>query len=190
MAYAIVVSLESIHISLKISALNDLEVKTSDIHNAYLTAPCLEKIWTTLGLEFGPDLAWKKYLVVWALYGLKYASDSFRNHLAECMINLGYSSCLADPDLWFREETRPSNGAKYYAYFFLYVDNCLTIHHAEDTALHELNHFSKMKSVPIGYPNMYLGDKPRKVLLENGVETWATSAPKYVQEAVSNSEAY
>ena len=42
----------------------------------------------------------------------------------------------------------------------------------------------------IGDPNMYLGAKLRKVVLENGVESWATSASKYVQEAVSNSEAY
>ena len=37
---------------------------------------------------------------------------------------------------------------------------------------------------------MYLGAKIRKFVLENGVKTWATSASKYVQEAVSNSEAY
>ena len=37
---------------------------------------------------------------------------------------------------------------------------------------------------------MYLRDKLRKVVLENGVEAWATSASKYVQEDVSNSEAY
>ena len=47
-----------------------------------------------------------------------------------------------------------------------------------------------MKSGSIGDPNIYLGSKLRKVVLENGVEVWATSASKYVQEAVSNSEAY
>ena len=167
---------ESVRIALTLAALNDMEVKTSDIQNAYLTAPCSEKIWTTLGSEFGPDLAGKKALVVRALYGLKSAGASFRNHLAECMRNLGYSSCLADPDLWFKEETRPSDGVKYYAYFLLYVDDCLAIHHAADTALHELDHFFKMKSGSIGDPNMYLGAKLRKVTFENGVESWATSA--------------
>ena len=47
-----------------------------------------------------------------------------------------------------------------------------------------------MKSGSIGDPNMYLGAKLRKVVLENRVEAGATSALKYVQEAVSNSEAY
>ena len=37
---------------------------------------------------------------------------------------------------------------------------------------------------------MYLGDKLRNVVLENGGEAWATSASKYVQEAVSNSLDY
>ena len=62
------------------------------------------------------------------------------------MINLGYSSCLADPYLWFKEETRPSDGLKDYAYFLLYVDDCLVIHHAEDTDMRELGHSIKMKS--------------------------------------------
>ena len=64
------------------------------------------------------------------------------------------------------------------------------IHHAADTYLHELYHLFKMKSGSIGNPNMYLGAKLRKVVLENGVEAWSTSASKYVYEAVSNSEAY
>ena len=115
LTYASVVLRESVRIALTLAALNDLEVKTSDIQNAYLTAPCSEKIWTTLGSEFGPDFAGKKALVVRAFYGLKSAGASFRNHLAECMRNLKYSSCLADPDLWFKEETRPSDGVKYYA---------------------------------------------------------------------------
>ena len=123
-----------------------MEVKTSDIHNAYLTAPCSEKIWTTLGSEFGPDRAGKKSLVVRALYDLKSSGASFRNHLVECMRNLGYSLCLVDTYLWFKEETRLSDGAKDYAYFLIYVDDCLVIYHDAYKVLHELDNFFKMKS--------------------------------------------
>ena len=101
--YASVFSREIVLIAITIDALNDLEVKTSDIHNAYLTAPCSEKIWTTLGSEFGSDLAGKKALVFRFLYGFKSEVASFRNHLADCMRNLGYSSCLVDPYLWLKE---------------------------------------------------------------------------------------
>ena len=47
-----------------------------------------------------------------------------------------------------------------------------------------------MKSGSIGDSNMYLGAKLRKFLVENGVKAWATSALKYLQEAVCNSVAY
>ena len=117
-----------------------------------------------MGSEFGTDLAGKKSLFVRPLYGLKYAGTSFRNHLEECIINLGSFLCLADPDLWFKEEKHLSDGAKYYTYFLLYVDDFLVIHHTEDIALHELDHFFKMKSGSIGDPNLYRGDKPRKVV--------------------------
>ena len=80
MTYASVVSWETVHIALTVVALNDLEVKTSDIQNAYLTAPCEEKIWTTLRPELGPDKG-KRALIVRALYSLSSAGASFRRHL-------------------------------------------------------------------------------------------------------------
>jgi hypothetical protein len=49
--YASVVSRKSVHIALALVALSDLEVKTTDIENAYLTAPVMEKIWCVLGPE-------------------------------------------------------------------------------------------------------------------------------------------
>ena len=54
--HASVVSHELVCIAfLTLAALNDLEVKTADIENAYLTAPVTEQIWTKLGPEFGSD---------------------------------------------------------------------------------------------------------------------------------------
>ncbi len=72
---------QSVRIALTLAASNDMEVKTADIENAYLTAPVAEKIWCKLGPEFGAD-AGKKAIIVRALYGLKSAGASFRNHLA------------------------------------------------------------------------------------------------------------
>ena len=79
--YSSVVSRESVCSALTLAAFNDMDVKTSDIQNAYLTASCLEKMWTTLGSKFGPHLAGNKFLVIISLYGLKPAGTSFRNHL-------------------------------------------------------------------------------------------------------------
>jgi hypothetical protein len=99
MTYASVASRESVRIALTLAALNDLEVKTADIENAYLTSPIGEKIWCTLGPEFGGD-AGKRAIIVRALYGLKSAGASFRNRLANCTCQLGWESCKADHDVW------------------------------------------------------------------------------------------
>ena len=50
-----VVSRDSVRIILLIAALNDLDLKAADVENAYLTAPCKEKMWMKAGPEFGSD---------------------------------------------------------------------------------------------------------------------------------------
>ena len=106
------VSSETVRITLTLAGLNDLQVKVSDIENAYITTLCTEKIWIILGPEFGSD-ARKSAIVVRALYGLKSAGASFCNHLANCMIHLGFTRCLTDPDLWMQAEVQPSDGVAY-----------------------------------------------------------------------------
>jgi hypothetical protein len=61
--FASVVSRKTVQIALTLAGLNDLQVKVSDIENAYITAPCTEKIWTVLRPEFGSD-AGKSAIVV------------------------------------------------------------------------------------------------------------------------------
>ena len=51
---------------------NAIWVKSGDILNAYVQAPVTEKVWTTLGPEFGKN-ARKTAVIVRALYGLKSA---------------------------------------------------------------------------------------------------------------------
>ena len=96
-----VVSRETVRITITIAALNDLEVKASDVMNTFLTAPCTENIWTTIGPEFGVDVG-KKAVIVRDLYVLKSAGSSFGNHIAHCMRLLAYEPCRAYPDLWFK----------------------------------------------------------------------------------------
>ena len=43
--------------------LNELDVQSADIENAYLTAPCREKCWTIGGKEFGSE-AGKPFLII------------------------------------------------------------------------------------------------------------------------------
>ena len=188
LTYASVVSRDSVRIALTMAALNDLEVKAGDIQNAYLTAPCTEKIVTICGPEFGEHQG-QTAMIVRALYGLKSSGASFRNHLASCMRMLGYTSCLADPDVWLRAETRP-DGFEYYAYVLLYVDDALVIHHDGMKALQEIDHHFAMKQDSMGDPDIYLGCKLSKHVMPNGVVAWLQSPSKYIQEAVRKAEQY
>ena len=56
LTYLSVVSRESIKIAFLVTALNDLDIMSCDIGNAYLNAPCREKIWFVAGAECGPEL--------------------------------------------------------------------------------------------------------------------------------------
>jgi hypothetical protein len=187
--YASVVSRESVRIALTIAALNDLDILAGDVRNAYLCAPVSELVWTTCGVEFGTNYK-KTAIIVRALYGLKSAGAAFRNHLAVCMTNMGYKSCLADPDVWYRSSVRGTDNHEYYEYVLIYVDDILCMSHDPKESMRKLDKFFPMKEGSIGPPDIYLGAKLSKVKLPNNVEAWAMSPSKYVQEAVTNCEDY
>ena len=46
-------------------------------------------------------------LLVCALYGLKPYGAAWRQMLAQTLIDLGYVSSKADPDVWFKAEMKP-----------------------------------------------------------------------------------
>ena len=155
-------SQETVRIALTVVTLNNLEVKTSDVQNAYLTAPCAEVIHTTLGAIFGEDEG-KTTIIIRALHGLASAGASFRDHLADCMRHLGYTSCLADPDLWYRPMVRPEGNNNYYSYVLLYVDDCLCICHDAEAEIHKIDKLFTMKKGSVGDPDVYLGAKVKRM---------------------------
>ncbi|KAL7474145.1 hypothetical protein ACHAW6_000136 [Cyclotella cf. meneghiniana] len=62
-APATLVSRETVCITMLVEVLNDIEIWTTDVLNTYITMPCHEKIWTTLGKEFSDDCSWKGTIV-------------------------------------------------------------------------------------------------------------------------------
>jgi hypothetical protein len=189
MTYASVVSRESARIVLTLAALNDLYVMMGDIENAYLTAPITENVWTVIGPEYGDDSG-KRVLIVRALYGLKSAGAAFRNHLASCMDHLGWKPCLADRDLWMKEETRPDDGVKYWAYILIYVDDILCLHHDPGTSLAQIDKYFKMQPCSIMEQTFCLGANLKKTVIPNGVVDRGMSSSKYFQAAVQNVQEY
>ena len=108
------------------AALLGLPVVGGDLKNAYLQAPSSEKHFIICGPEFGIENVGKVALIRRALYGGKVAGRDFWHHLRECMGFLGFTSSLADPDVWIRLSKR-STGEEYYEYVLLYVDDVLVI---------------------------------------------------------------
>jgi hypothetical protein len=107
------------------------------------------------------------------------------------MKHLGFTPCLADPDLWMRAEVRPCDGFEYYAYVLLYVDDVLVVHHdAEDVLLRLDKKYFKMKPGSIGDPDVYLGATIKQMRLANGVMAWASSPSKYVRASVDTVTKY
>jgi hypothetical protein len=183
--YASVVSRETVLIALSMAALNDLNVKVGDVLNTYITALITEKVWRVLGPEFSID-AGKSAIIVRALYGLKSAGAAFRVHLASFMRQMGYTSCKADPDLWYKYETRPADNFRYYAYILYYVDDILSIHHNPMSVLNLINGYMSLKPSSVGDPDIYLGAKLKMTRLDNRIWAWGLSPSKYVAQAVKN----
>jgi Reverse transcriptase (RNA-dependent DNA polymerase) len=82
--YSSVVLRHSIWIAFLIAALNDIDIMSCDLENAYLNAPCREKIWFQGRLECGKDRG-KVCVIVRSLYGLKSAGAAFRAALAQLL---------------------------------------------------------------------------------------------------------
>ena len=108
-----------------IAALNGLEILACDIQNAYLSAPCREKVYCIAGPKFGSD-AGKVMVVKMALYGLRSSGASFRAMLADTIWKMQYRPSKADPDVWLRPAAIPDR-RKYYKMILCYVDDVISL---------------------------------------------------------------
>ena len=188
--YAGVVSRESVRIAFTYAALNDLPICAADIQNAYLQAPASEKHYIICGPEFGLENVGKLAIIVRALYGGKSAGADYWRHVRTAMSELGFESCKANPDVWFRPSNK-ADGTRYYQYVLLYTDDILAIMEEPERFLRdELGNCFTLKEKSIGPPTQYLGNKVSLVTLGNGCKCWSFSSSQYVQNAVKNVEDY
>ena len=183
--YSSVVSRDSVRIMLLIAALNELDILSGDIENAYLTAPCREKCWTIAGPEFGP-LEGRVLIIEKALYGLKSSGAAFRSFMAEKLDDMNFKSSHADPDVWMRPAIKP-DGEQYYEYILVYVDDILCISHKPLEPMNEIHRDMKFKNNKIIPPEFYLGGKLERKEL-NGKKMWTLTSRDYVKAAINNVE--
>ena len=189
-SYASVVSRDSVRIGFLLAALNDLDILVGDIGNAYLNAPCKEKVHVTIlyDLLFGPEHKNKTAVIVRALYGLKSAGNSWRQHLSQRLREeLHYFPCQADPDVYMKESVK-ANGDKYWSYIIVYVDDILCIHHDPHIPMNQISDIYRMKDNSISKPKIYLGANIKEWSLQDEEgecsKCWAQGSESYAKEAV------
>ena len=183
--YSSVVARDTVRIAFVIAALNGLEVMSCDIGNAYLNAPCREKIWCEAGTEFGSDKG-KVMEIVRALYGLKSSGAAWRAMFASTLHELGYVPSKADPDYWMKPRVKP-NGDEYYSMVLVYVDDVLHFDHDPNLLMSNLESLYRLKDKAEA-PDRYLGANIDKVQTADGNEMWSMTSHEYLSSAIKNLE--
>ncbi len=97
-----------------------------------------------------------------------------------------YTSFKADPDLWYKAETRPDDNYQCYAYILCYVDGILAMHHDSMSVLNKIDKNFPLKPSSVSDPDIYLGAKLKETRLPNSIWAWGLSPSKYVNQAVKN----
>lgn len=184
LCYSSVVSRDSVRIAFLVAALNDLDVLSCDIGNAYLNAPCREKIWFKAGIECGSEVAGKVCKLVRALYGLKSSGASWRKMFKDHIVqHLGFTPSIVDPDIYYRKAKMP-DGTSYYELLLVYVDDVLVASHAPMDVMDGIASHFEIKNGDISEPKTYLGADVEKFQLPNGKYAWSLTANSYVKNAV------
>ena len=78
-----------------------MTVLCGDIGNAFVTDPCLKKVYSIAGPEFGQQED-SVLLIRKALYGLKSSSRAFRQFFAEFLRGCDFKPTRYDRDVWMR----------------------------------------------------------------------------------------
>ena len=181
--YSSVVSRDSIRIAFLVASLNDLDVLAGDVTNAYLNAPCRERIWFEGQIETGEDQG-KVLMLTRALYGLKSSGAAWRADLAATIRELGFISTQADPDVWIR------SAGSHYEMILVYVDDILIFAKKPKEIMDDLGKHYEMKPESVKTPEMYLGANFDKIQLPDGRSEWCMSSKHYVKNAIKVIEAW
>ena len=186
--YSSVVSRDSIRIAFTIAALNDLQILACDVGNAYLNAPCREKIWFEAGAEFG-DRRGQVVKIVRALYGLKSSGAAWRRMLKDTVEKeLEFCNTRADPDTYIRE-AKDAQGHRYYEMLLIYVDDILIISKKPREILDYIKSKYEIKLESIGPPERYLGADINCAHPLGGTDKCVSmSSDTYLTQAVKNLE--
>ncbi len=161
LTYSSVVSRDSVRIAFLLATLNGLDILAANIGNAYINADAREKVFFIAGDEFGQSRKGQRVLIVKALYGLKTSGAAWRAHFAETLYSMGYQSSLANPDVWFKADSKP-DGFAYYAYILVYVNDVLVISHQPEVPMKIITKSFRLRVYQTGVGKRGNGIKRRR----------------------------
>ena len=173
--YSGVVSLRGFRLVLFLAELNHLKIWATDIGNAYLEAYTSEKVYIIGGPEF-KDREGHILVINKALYGLRSSGARWHDRFADCVRELGFFPCKAEPDIWMRRKDNV------YEYIAVYVDDLAIAMKdpKEFTDTLEEKHKFKLKSTgPISF---HLGMDFNR----DDDNTLCISPAKYIDKLVQN----
>ena len=75
-----------------------------------------EKVYIIAGPEFG-ELEGHLLIIVKALYGLRTSGARWHDRLSDCLRDMGFKPCKAEPDIWMRKKDN------LWEYIGVYVDD-------------------------------------------------------------------
>ena len=101
------------------------------------------------------------------------------------MMDMKYTRCKADNDVWYRPAVNP-NGFEYYKYVLIFVDDILNMSHDTKSKMETLGTLYQLKPGSVGPPDRYLGGNVGKFQLEDGTMAWFMSANDYVKADCAN----
>jgi Reverse transcriptase (RNA-dependent DNA polymerase) len=114
--YSGVVIIRGFRLVLFSAELNKLQLWATDIGNAYLEAYTPEKVYIVAGPEFG-DLEGHLLVISKALYGSRSSGARWHDKFADCMRELDFFACKAEPDIWMRKNR------DIYEYVAVFIDD-------------------------------------------------------------------
>ena len=129
--YSSVVSLRGIHLLAFLGKLNEMELWSTNVGNAYLESFMQEKVYIKVGPEFG-EIKGHYLLIVKALYGLKLSGLQWCERLADVPRSMGFFMSKAEPDIWMRDK------GNHYECIAVYVNNLLTVSRDPNALIEQL----------------------------------------------------
>ena len=149
---------------------------SGDLGNAFFHGRTREKVWTTLGQEWG-DQEGQRAIVVKAIYGLVSSAYEFHRYVSEAMRKMGWQPVEGEPDIWIRSNETD----RLYDRVAFYVDDIIVAGENTDKIVDEMKKHFSFKFT--GEPERYLGSD---IIVRKGMTLFASTS--YIEEVLDKVE--